>query len=122
MDFGVAKICDARTALTNTGAVGTISYMAPEQIMTATAIDQRADIYALGVTLYEMLTGELPFNGSPAQVLFAHVQQQPTDPRSLVPDLPANVARGLMTALEKRPEDRFHSAREFAVALNAAEV
>lgn len=118
MDFGIAKTYDARTALTSTGAVGTISYMAPEQIMAATTVDRRADVYALGVTVYEMLTGELPFTGNPAQVLFAHLQQRPTDPGQLVPDLPTQVAISVMRALEKKPKDRFQSVGEFAVALS----
>lgn len=117
MDFGIAKIQDAHTALTGTGAVGTIDYMAPEQIMAAITVDRRADIYALGVMVYEMLTGELPFTGNPGQVLFAHLQQPPLDLGQLVPDLPVNVAQSVMRALEKKPEDRFQSVGEFAVAL-----
>jgi serine/threonine-protein kinase len=117
MDFGIAKTFDARTALTSTGAVGTISYMAPEQIMAAEAIDRRADVYAVGVTVYEMLTGQLPFKGNAAQVLFAHLQQQPADPRALVPDLPAHAARSIMRALEKKRDDRFHSVGELAAAV-----
>ncbi len=118
MDFGIAKIQDARTALTGTGAVGTIDYMAPEQIMAAKTVDRRADIYALGVMIYEMLTGEVPFKGNPGQVLFAHLQQPPTDPGQLVPGLPAKVAHSIMRALEKKPEDRFQSVGEFAIALS----
>jgi predicted Ser/Thr protein kinase len=120
MDFGIAKIQDARTALTGSGAMGTIDYMAPEQIMTARAVDHRADIYALGVVLYEMLTGECPFKGSAGQVLFAHLQQPPPDPCDLVPDLPAHVARAVMKAMQKQPEERFQSVREFAGALSPA--
>ena len=121
MDFGIARASDARTRLTNTGAIGTISYMAPEQIIAAATVDRRADIYALGVTMYEILTGELPFRGEPAQVLFAHLQQRPTDPGQLVPGLPAAVTQSLMRALEKKPADRFQSAGEFAIALCGTE-
>lgn len=91
--------------------------MSPEQIMAASTIDHRADIYALGAMVYEMLTGEPPFTGSPAQVLFAHLQRRPTDPGELVPGLPSSVADSVMRALEKNPQDRFQSARAFAVAL-----
>jgi len=120
MDFGIARTADALTARTGTGVVGTISYMAPEQIIASATVDRRCDIYALGVTLFEMLTGEVPFTGNPAQVLFAHLHQQPRNPAEFVPGLPANVSRGLMKALEKKPEDRFRTAGEFMTALGAA--
>jgi len=118
MDFGIAKIQDAHTALTGTGAVGTIDYMAPEQIMAAREVDHRADIYALGVVLYEMLTGERPFKGNPGQVLFAHLQQPPPDPRDIREEVPRHVAHAIMKALEKKPEDRWQSAGELAQALS----
>lgn len=119
MDFGVAKIQDARTNLTGTGAVGTIDYMAPEQIMTSTAVDRRADVYALGVMLYEMLTGERPFKGSSAQVLFAHLQQPAPDPCKVNAEIPAHVALAVRKAMEKQPEDRFATAGELAAALSS---
>lgn len=115
MDFGIAKLHDARTELTGTGAVGTIDYMAPEQIMAAKAVDHRADIYALGVVLYELLTGERPFKGHAGQVLFAHLQQPPPDPRTLRADLPSQTAKTVLRALEKSAEDRFMSVRELAI-------
>jgi hypothetical protein len=117
LDFGVAKLMDARTMASTTGAIGTISYMAPEQILAAKNIDHRADVYALGVTVYEMLTGELPFNGNAARVLFAHLQEPPADPRTIVPDLSPAAARSLLRALAKKPEDRFQSVGAFAAAL-----
>jgi serine/threonine-protein kinase len=120
LDFGVAKLMDARTMATNVGAIGTIGYMAPEQILAAKTIDHRADIYALGVTLYEMITGDLPFKGNAAQVLFAHLQQPPVDPGKLVPGLSPVVVRSLLRALEKNPENRFQSVGEFAAALAEA--
>jgi hypothetical protein len=119
MDFGIAKTNDALTRRTSTGAIGTISYMAPEQIIAAATVDRRADVYALGVTVYEMLTGGVPFAGSPAQVLFAHLQQRPTEPRQLVLGLPDTVSWSVMKCLEKKPEDRFQSAGEFIGAFCA---
>jgi serine/threonine-protein kinase len=117
MDFGVAKIQDARTSITGTGAIGTIDYMAPEQIADAREVDHRADIYALGVVLYEMLTGERPFEGGPAQVLFAHLYQPAPDPRQIVPDLPEMAASAIMRAMAKKPEERFQTVRALAEAI-----
>jgi serine/threonine-protein kinase len=118
MDFGVAKLSEAST-LTGDKAIGTIDYMSPEQIRAAQGVDRRADIYGLAVVCYELLTGERLYSGSVAQVLFAHLQQPPPDPRSRVPDLPASVANALLRALAKDPNDRFQSVSEFATALNS---
>jgi tRNA A-37 threonylcarbamoyl transferase component Bud32 len=116
MDFGIAKIEDGKTRLTGSGAIGTIDYMSPEQIITAKTVDGRSDVYALGVIAYEMLTGERPFEGGAAQVMFAHLQKPVTDPRQHRSDLPENVSKAILKALEKLPEDRFESAGAFVGA------
>jgi tRNA A-37 threonylcarbamoyl transferase component Bud32 len=110
MDFGVAKIQDAQTRLTGTGAVGTIDYMAPEQIAEARGVDNRADIYAMGLILYEILTGERPFKGNAAQVMFAHLKQPAPNPRQIQPDIPDQVAYIIQRALAKKPDDRYPTA------------
>jgi predicted Ser/Thr protein kinase len=117
MDFGVTKIEGKTSGLTGTGAIGTIDYMAPEQIMAARTVDKRADIYSLGVVAYEMLTGEKPFIGGAAQVMFAHLQQPPPDARDVNEDISRNAAKAITKALEKSPEARFESAGAFVRAM-----
>lgn len=114
MDFGIAYSEAARSYETSTGPVGTIEYMSPEQIITTEQITQRADIYALGVLLYEMLTGARPFQGGPPHVMFAHLQEQPPDPRDLRPDIPEHVAYVILRALSKNASDRYDSAAAMA--------
>lgn len=117
MDFGVAKVKESRSMLTGTGMVGTIDYMAPEQIRESTAVDGRADVYALGLVAYEILAGQPAFKGSPAQVMFMHLTQPPPDIRALRPGVPAATAEAITRALAKDPADRFDTAGAFAVAL-----
>ena len=118
MDFGVTKLKNANT-LTGTGAIGTIGYMAPEQILDARTVDIYADIYALGVLTYEMLLGERPFTGGAGQVMFAHIQQPPPDPRDTDSSVPRSIAKAIMMALAKDPSERFSSAGAFADMLSA---
>jgi len=94
--------------------------MVPEQIIAAKAVDRRADVYALGVTVYEMLTGEMPFTGSAAHVLFAHLQESPVEPNRVLPQLPTKTSRSVVRCLMKNPDDRFQSAGEFARAFSGA--
>lgn len=117
MDFGIVKLADATTALTNTGMVGTLEYAAPEQILSAHEVDHRADIYALGVVTYQMLTGELPFKGGVGQLVFAHLQQPPPDPHTLNNSLPFEVSQAVLRCMSKSPSDRFDRASDLASAL-----
>jgi hypothetical protein len=118
VDFGIAKIA-AETQITQTGGmVGTLDYIAPEQIQGGVTVDERADIYSLGIMVYQMLTGELPFrHNNPGAMVMAHLMQPAPDPRDWVADLPESVAVAVMRAMSKKPEQRFTSAGEMASVL-----
>src|SRR4051812_11172673 len=120
-DFGLARpaVADSAAQITATGAVmGTLAYMAPEQFSGRPA-DARADLYAFGVMLYEMLTGRVPFAGDSAQIMYGHLQQPPPHPRQLNPALPDPIERLILRLLEKNPDMRPQSAAELAAELRA---
>jgi serine/threonine-protein kinase len=122
LDFGLAKLVNRDGAApheTRRGLVmGTPYYMSPEQCEGRLEIDARADIYSLGVVLFEMLTGRLPFGGTAyGEVLAKQLTMRPPAARSLVPDLPEAIDAILDLALAKRPADRFPSMRAFRRAL-----
>jgi serine/threonine protein kinase len=118
MDFGIARILGGNTRLTASGMIGTLDYMSPEQIKDSKEVDGRADIYSLGVMLFQMLTGRLPFTASnPGALLIAHLNQPAPNPRDLRADIPDEVAEATLRALEKDPARRFQTAGEFAAAL-----
>jgi serine/threonine-protein kinase len=121
-DFGIAKILSHSSGATRTGAmIGTLDYMAPEQIRDAGEVDARADVYALGVMLFQMLTGRLPFSGaSPGVVVLAHLSEPPPDPRMLLPELPDRVAHAILRALAKDPAERYQTAGALIAALGGA--
>jgi len=121
-DFGIAKlITKEATQLTNTGSVmGTPAYMAPEQWQGGTA-DARTDFYALGIMLYEMLGGGLPFTAdTPAQMMYFHLQSPAPSIRGIRPDVPEAVEAVLQKAIAKAPSDRFPSGRALSDAFAAA--
>jgi serine/threonine protein kinase len=120
-DFGIAKIIQSNTAMTKTGGIlGTFDYMAPEQIQESANVDGRADIYALGVMVFQMLTGDVPFkHNNPGALLIAHLTQPPPNSCALVPDLPASICNAIQKAMSKKPDERFTTVLEFANALSA---
>ncbi|MBI5179326.1 MAG: serine/threonine protein kinase [Nitrospinae bacterium] len=117
-DFGLARL--SNSTLTTTGTVlGTPSYMAPEQIR-GRKVDGRADLFALGVIFYEMLTGEKPYGGdSITSVIYRVVNEEPIPVRKLNMDLPEHIDAFMQKALAKEPGQRFQTGREFADALKA---
>jgi serine/threonine protein kinase len=115
-DFGIARITDDATQLTSTGDVlGTVDYVAPELFEEDRRADAHSDLYSLGVLLYEMVTGRLPFTAeSQLVVVSMHMNKRPPSPRSIVPHLSSQAERVVYKALEKRPEQRYASATELA--------
>jgi serine/threonine protein kinase len=115
MDFGIAKsLEEVRRQATVIG--GTPYYMAPEQA-AGRAVDHRADLYALGVTFFQLATGLLPFPDG--DVSYRHTHEAPPDPRELVLDLPERLAAVILALMEKKPADRPASAAEVGEALRA---
>ena len=121
-DFGIAKSLEAGTQnLTGTGGVvGTPTYMSPEQGLGG-ELDGRSDIYALGVILFEMLTGKVPFTGdNPMQVMLKHINDMPPFPSALNPAVTPAIESVVMRALAKEKESRFATARDMSSALQDA--
>lgn len=121
MDFGIAKMVESSNNLTQTGGIlGTPAYMAPEQGRGG-ATDARIDIYALGVILYEMATGRVPFKAeTPIAVLVKHINDPLPPPRVVNPNLPPQMEQVILKAMAKNPDDRFATAGDMVRALKAA--
>lgn len=121
-DFGIAKLLEsASPRLTQTDAImGTPAYISPEQAQ-AVQVDQRSDIYSLGIILYEMVTGRVPFVAeTPLAVILKHVSDPLPPPSTLKPDIPEAIERVILKALAKHPEDRFATVGEFLAAWKRA--
>ena len=122
MDFGIAR-SSTDGSLTSTGTtLGSLNYMPPEQVR-GEAADARSDIYSFGVSLYEMLTGRLPFRGdSQYSLMTAHLNQEPQAPIELRSDLPAELNEIILMSIAKDPANRFQSADAFRAALKSVPV
>jgi serine/threonine protein kinase len=117
MDFGVAKILDNKEPTRSRSMVGTLLYISPEQINGRDA-DIRSDIYTLGISLFEAVTGRLPFERrTDYGLMHAHILEEPPRPRQLKRDLPKELERVILKAIEKEPDKRYQSASEFHAAL-----
>jgi predicted Ser/Thr protein kinase len=120
-DFGLAKMVGTPSHLTGVGVgIGTPTYMSPEQGQGA-KVDARTDVYSLGVMLYRMVTGRVPYDAeTPLAIVLKHVHEPLPLPRSIRPDLPEGVERVILRAMAKEPEDRFQTVKEMVYALDAA--
>jgi serine/threonine protein kinase len=119
-DFGIAQIVGGTQYTVSGALMGTLSYMAPEQGLDGRC-DVRSDIYSLGISYYEALTGGVPFDAdTPLAILMKHINDPLPLPRKLDPSIPEPFERIALRALAKRPEDRFQSANEMAESLTAA--
>jgi eukaryotic-like serine/threonine-protein kinase len=120
LDFGISKLTgDVNASMTaTTSAFGTPLYMSPEQVRSVKHVDARADIWSLGVVLYELVSGELPFmHESATGILAAILTEKPVPIGKRCPDIPRPLAEAVMKALEKNPDARFADVREFAAAI-----
>ncbi len=119
-DFGLAKLLEGGIETQSGTFMGTLPYMSPEQAL-AKAIDGRSDIYSLGVVLYQLATGQLPFDiKSPTEAVLKHLHEVPPPPRQIQPGLPAALESVINTALAKEPADRYQTAEALASALRRA--
>src|SRR6185312_4913061 len=115
-DFGIARA--GVSQMTEAGSIiGTAQYLSPEQAR-GTAVDQRSDLYSIGIVLYEMLTGQVPFTGdSPVEIAMKHLSDTPRPPSLLRPEIPPDLDMVVLRALAKSPEDRFQTAEEMDAEL-----
>lgn len=113
IDFGLAVDPDQQSRLTlDSFIAGTPSYMSPEQIESPRDIDHRSDIYSLGVVMYEMLTGDVPFRGLSKKTLFRVIEEDPQRPRTINPDVPQDIETICLKSLSKNPAQRYQSMQE----------
>lgn len=117
-DFGIAR-AGTSSRMTETGSIiGTAQYLSPEQAK-GKAVEQSSDLYSLGIVLYEMLTGTVPFEGeNPVAIALKHLSDDPVPPQTLAPDIPDNLNMVVMKALTKNPASRYGSAEEFLADLD----
>ncbi len=112
MDFGIAKSAKEQAYTATDQAIGTVYYISPEQARGG-AVDEKSDIYSVGVMLYEMLTGQKPFDADkPVSIAVMHMNNTPKRPRAINPDIPAGLEEIILRAMEKDPENRYQTAAD----------
>jgi len=121
LDFGIANLQDKTQATALTGAsdiIGSAPYMAPEQV-EGKEVDARTDIYSLGIMMYELLTGKVPFREQHIyKIMMQHLTEAPQPPRELVPEIPPEVEAIILRSIAKKPEDRYQSMAEIELDLS----
>ncbi|HHX76874.1 MAG TPA: Stk1 family PASTA domain-containing Ser/Thr kinase [Firmicutes bacterium] len=120
-DFGIARAVTTATITYTSSVMGSVHYFSPEQAQGGVA-KEKSDLYSVGIVLYEMLTGKVPFSGdSPVSVALKHVQEEVPPLSGFIPDIPLGLENLVMKAVEKNPDDRFSSAEEFSRELQLLE-
>jgi len=117
-DFGIAKVADSGTTTNFNIVMGSAHYFSPEQAK-GRAVDYRTDIYSLGIVMYEMVTGRVPYNAeSSISVAMMHIREAIIPPKEIFDDIPENINRAILKAVEKEPINRYQTAKEMAGVLN----
>lgn len=111
-DFGLARAVSASTTVASTGAIGSVHYASPEQAR-GLFTDMRSDLYSFGITMYEMTTGRVPFDGdTPVAVAIKHMETKPVPPSEIAPDVPPSLEKIILKAIEKEPAQRYQNATD----------
>ena len=112
-DFGIAKLPDAKTLTATDKAIGTVYHISPKQAAGEKGTDRRTDLYSVGVLMYEMITGKLPFDGeNPVSIALKQISEEPKPPRELNPDIPEGLEQIILFAMEKDKDKRFQTATQ----------
>ncbi|MBC8062574.1 MAG: Stk1 family PASTA domain-containing Ser/Thr kinase [Clostridiaceae bacterium] len=119
MDFGIAKVTDSQTVTNSNKVTGSVHYFSPEQAK-GKFVDSRTDIYSLGIVMYEMITGQVPFNAENSiSIAIMHIQKPAIPPKEIIIDMPENINQAILKALEKEPINRYETAKEMVEVLNS---